>query len=40
MSTVLCCDLIHTSSWKLEVNVEFFNIEGTRKGKVKLITEE
>lgn len=40
MATVLCCGLIHTSTWKLEVNVDFFNIEGARKGKVKLITEE
>lgn len=40
MSTMLWCDLFHTGTWKLEVNVDFFTIEGAGKGKVKLIIEE
>lgn len=32
--------IFFTSIWKLEVNVDFFNTEGARKGKVKLIIEE
>lgn len=40
MSTISCCDLILPSTWKLEVSVDFFNIEGARKGKVKVIIEE
>lgn len=40
MSAILCCDLFHTSTWKLEANVDFLNVEGGRKGKVKLIIEE
>ena len=39
MSTVMCCVLIHTSTWKLEINVDV-KIEGARKGKVKQIIEE
>lgn len=40
MSAVSCCDLILPSTWKLEVSVDFFHMEGARKGKVKLIIEE
>lgn len=38
--TMSWCDLAHTGTWKLEVNVDVFTTEGAGKGKLKLINEE
>lgn len=31
------CDLAHTGTWKLGVNVDVFTTEGAGKGKLKLM---